>query len=293
MENKDILFTLALNMDLREILNLCRVNKSSLKNICRNNNFWIAKMEKDGIVDYKKIIDVATDDEIESNISPSTFYRYINLGPNLETYKMESPDSTTFAAIIKREDFLGKKSLTVDLLRQVNVDALPQLQNLKFQPFQRKINGIDSYLIPFLRIDNVKRVIAGIEQGNPENMYGDTWNSERGWSDYYGNVIILDISSLSSSNMSSNINSYLYITGDSIYKFKTMESVQYLYTHYDNFSGGSSSIAVTKNLIYTLFKPYTIIPKSELDYNHEYLISAAEYVFNRDLSNPFPIEKII
>ena len=283
MENKDILFTLALNMELREILNLCKVNKAAQKNICKNQNFWIKKMERDGINDYMKTIDIATDDEVESNISPATFYRYLILGPSFETYKMESPDATTFASVIKRGDY----NFTVDLLRQANVDALPQLSNLKIKTFQRKINGIDSYIIPFLRIDKVKRVIAGNEQGNynDNNIQEDTWNKERGWSDYYGNVLLLDVST------PKNWNNYLYVTGDSIIGFKTIEPIMHLYSHYETFSGSTTAVAITKNLIYTLFDPYSVIQKGDI--NDEYIQDAVQYVSSRDDVHHFATNKIL
>jgi len=61
--NKDILIKLALDLDIPDLISLCRTNKSINNKICNNNNFWRIKLNKEypntiGLfqnVDYRKI----------------------------------------------------------------------------------------------------------------------------------------------------------------------------------------------------------------------------------------------
>lgn len=62
MDAKEILFLLALESDLADILTLCRTKKSAKKEICDNEKFWKIKVERDypelkgkQISEYKKL----------------------------------------------------------------------------------------------------------------------------------------------------------------------------------------------------------------------------------------------
>ena len=52
--NKDELFTLALRLDLPDLLNFCSVNKYIDKSICKRDDIWIYKLRKD-FPDYKNL----------------------------------------------------------------------------------------------------------------------------------------------------------------------------------------------------------------------------------------------
>ena len=52
--NKDELFTLALHLDLPDILNLCQGNKYIQNSICKRDEIWIYKLNKD-FPNFKKL----------------------------------------------------------------------------------------------------------------------------------------------------------------------------------------------------------------------------------------------
>ncbi len=52
--NKDELFSLALHLDLPTLLNLCSSNKYIQNSVCKRNEIWMYKLNKD-FPDFKKI----------------------------------------------------------------------------------------------------------------------------------------------------------------------------------------------------------------------------------------------
>lgn len=47
MLNKDILFSIAMELDMPALLNFCRTNKTINEKICENKHVWLAKLKKD------------------------------------------------------------------------------------------------------------------------------------------------------------------------------------------------------------------------------------------------------
>ena len=62
--NRDVLFSIALELDLPDIVNLCRTSMKVNEYVCRNRNFWINKIKKD----YPKV-------PIEKIQDPRSLYR--------------------------------------------------------------------------------------------------------------------------------------------------------------------------------------------------------------------------
>ena len=52
--NKDELFTLALHLDLPNLLNLCQSNNLIRNNLCARDEIWIYKLRQD-FPDFKKL----------------------------------------------------------------------------------------------------------------------------------------------------------------------------------------------------------------------------------------------
>ena len=50
--SKDELFLIAIDLDVSNILNLCRTSKNINQKICNNNVFWVRKLKKDFNVDF-------------------------------------------------------------------------------------------------------------------------------------------------------------------------------------------------------------------------------------------------
>lgn len=271
MQNKDILFSLALELDLPNILNLCLVNKTASEYICRNDNFWLKKMEKEGI-DYKRAIELVTAKykdkrnerllfDLMPNISPAVFYRYLFLDSPVETYQLADNANYLYASVHKNKD--GKYS--VDVLGYSNEDILSssagKLLDYKIRGRLYKYGKWDSILIPFYRFKNIERVIVGIPQTKIitwSPYYKDEWNYERKRPNFYGNTLLLDLGN----------HEYIFLRGQEIYSFKIPkgEEIFQLYS----FMGTNTvpyPVAVSSTYLYDLssdFKKIIKINKKDL-----------------------------
>ena len=54
---KDIIIYLALNMDILDVLSICKASKKFNQNICNNKNYWISKLKKDFDIQWNQIYD--------------------------------------------------------------------------------------------------------------------------------------------------------------------------------------------------------------------------------------------
>jgi hypothetical protein len=52
---KDIIIYLALNMDILDVLSICKASKKFNQNICNNKNYWISKLKKDFDIQWNQI----------------------------------------------------------------------------------------------------------------------------------------------------------------------------------------------------------------------------------------------
>ena len=72
---KDVIFYLALKLDLSDILSLCRTCKKFNISICENRYFWIARLRSDYDINYMTI----------KPIDPKIYYRFVKKYINLYT----------------------------------------------------------------------------------------------------------------------------------------------------------------------------------------------------------------
>lgn len=52
----DVVFSIALMMDLPEILSLCKTSKRFNRIICENRNFWLRRLQRDYNIDIREEI---------------------------------------------------------------------------------------------------------------------------------------------------------------------------------------------------------------------------------------------
>ena len=69
--SKDEIFTIALMLDLPDILSFCRLSKKFNNSVCNNNYFWIKRMKQD----YGKIYLTISPDK---KVGAKKYYEFLN-----------------------------------------------------------------------------------------------------------------------------------------------------------------------------------------------------------------------
>lgn len=95
MDNPDVLRKIALELPPYDLISLCASKKSFYKDICKNNQFWRFKLEKD---------------------FPEVFNYILNLGLSLKNPK------STYIRVFTQLSSLIEKYTTIDILRDVHIN---------------------------------------------------------------------------------------------------------------------------------------------------------------------------
>lgn len=64
---KDVLVMMALDLDLAEVISLCRSSSKLNSSLCKNKNFWIRKLQYDFEISY----------DPSNTMIPKDYYNYI------------------------------------------------------------------------------------------------------------------------------------------------------------------------------------------------------------------------
>jgi hypothetical protein len=116
MENldKDALFSIALQMDLPELINFCKANKYINEKICNNNYIWFNKLKKD--------FDFVFDDYL----NPEDFKKAYKLIYSL----LRSRDFTCYSDFSKKAGKIGSIKLFLYVLKRLQQQFSKHTNNL-------------------------------------------------------------------------------------------------------------------------------------------------------------------
>ena len=119
MENasKDVLFTIAMNLDLPNLLKWCSSNSKIHRNVCQNDDVWRSKLLKDYPNEYS--------DYQKFNLKKSLRETYVFLYQLSYIKKLIGTNESLFEIFLKKEINLSDKGL-----KKVPAFDLPNLQRL-------------------------------------------------------------------------------------------------------------------------------------------------------------------
>lgn len=75
---KNVLFQMALEYNLHELLNFCRISKKINNNVCNNQTFWMKKLSND----YEIYNDIPDKYKLEKGFNYKSYYQYITRKAN-------------------------------------------------------------------------------------------------------------------------------------------------------------------------------------------------------------------
>jgi Leucine-rich repeat (LRR) protein len=135
MENtsKDILFTIALNLDLPSLLKWCSSNSRINRDVCQNNNVWRSKLLKD-FPDYLKF-----------DLKRSLKETYVFLYQLSYIKKLINTNENLYEIFLMKELDLSEKGL-----KKVPAFDLPNLQELDLSG--NSLTSVPSFDLPNLQI---------------------------------------------------------------------------------------------------------------------------------------------
>lgn len=132
MDNPDVLRKIALELPPYDLISLCASKKSFYKDICKNNQFWRLKLEKD---------------------FPEVFNYILNLGLSLKNPKSTYMRVfTQLSSLIEKYTtiYLNKKEEEIDILRDVRINkdkVKDKIYKVLYSAYSdlRKLKIVDSY----------------------------------------------------------------------------------------------------------------------------------------------------
>ena len=131
--SKDVLFTIALNLDLPSLLKWCSSNSRINKNVCQNDNVWRSKLLND-YPDFQNF-----------HLNKSLRETYIFLYQLSQIKKLLNSNESLYDIFQRKELNLSNKKL-----KKVPAFDLPNLQGLHL--YKNQLIKIPSFDLPNLRI---------------------------------------------------------------------------------------------------------------------------------------------
>lgn len=123
---KDVLIMIALNLDLYELLLLCKTNKTINSKICNNKYFWLKKLLRDFNFRY---------DDYRSDEDPRLAYNLL--------YKIENDDYNMHLKIVDQPSYqaakTGSKSLFLLVLKKIQQKNTKHSFTTKHELYLRNI----------------------------------------------------------------------------------------------------------------------------------------------------------
>jgi Leucine-rich repeat (LRR) protein len=134
--SKDVLFTVAMNLDLPDLLRWCQSNSKIMKDVCRNDNVWRSKLLKDFNNEYPDIQ--------KFNLNRSLKETYVFLYQLSYIKKLLNTQESLYNIFLMKEIDLSAKGL-----KKVLAFDLPNLQYLDLS--DNKLTKVPAFDLPNLQ----------------------------------------------------------------------------------------------------------------------------------------------
>ena len=168
--SNDVLIFMALNMDMTEILSLCKSSSRFNLGICRNPTFWIQKLKKDYNINFNEVKSIVSD--------PKQFYQALKDEPDFlyeEAMKLGLSDDTIGVIV---EQMMLKHRKYRDAMLKGEQYYVSYIDTAMFKKFGLEHES-NSPVIPILN-SIIMMVYADINDGEYEEYGQDKFESIHG-----------------------------------------------------------------------------------------------------------------